>query len=203
MPRSSLRLVPVALALTLGACSGGDAPVDPGPDDSGSPPAPAYTLTAVGDVTRSATGLAFSFYQRNGFTETTTSNGVSQRDSSDVTLVMLSPDGAGGLRVYLGLIGQPAVGTYRVRAVGNRLGTRPEFYGGYVALDADSSFQDYSAATGTVTVTAVLPALRGTFAFHSASVVRWPANAAPGTSVRSTPASADFSGSFVAPQRVQ
>jgi len=56
----------------------------------------------------------------------------------------------------------------------------------------------YAATTGTVTITAVSPAIRGTFSFHSARSSTWPAVITVGTTVASVPASLDVSGTFVA-----
>ena len=194
MRPTTTRLLAALLATGLAGCAGESAA--PEPLD---PATPSFTLQASGDVARSARGFTLTSFLRNGYREEV--DGGRLRDSSDVTLISLAPDGPAGPQVNLGLLGRPVVGTYRVRSggpVGRPIGAQPEFYGSYMVPNADGTRRDYAASTGTVTITAVRPMIQGTFAFRATTVVTWPANPVPGTTVRSTPASAEFSGEFVA-----
>jgi hypothetical protein len=192
LPRPS-RVAALLAASLVTACSGADeAPAAPESE-------PSFTLSASGDVTRTATGFTLTTYLRDGFSEVLDPAGGGARRSSDVTLIALAPDGPTGHQVNIGILGRAAVGTYRARfGATSPLGARPEFYGLYSVPNADGSRREYGASSGTVTITAVSPMIRGTFEFHASQSVLWPANAGVGTSVRSTPAAADFHGEFVA-----
>jgi hypothetical protein len=192
MPPRPSRVAALLAASLVTGCSGADeAPAAPDSE-------PSFTLSASGDVTRTASGFTFTTYLRDGFREIVDPERGGQPQSSDVTLIALAPGGPLGHHVGIGLLGRAAVGTYRVRAAGAPIGARPEFYANYDVPNADGSRRSYAAATGTVTITSVSPMIRGTFEFHAAHSVVWPANVTVGTTVRSSPVSADFRGEFVA-----
>jgi hypothetical protein len=157
---------------------------------------PAYSVTVSGDRTGARSGISFTQFIVNGWREET--NGGATKDSSDVTLVTLGLLDPTQPQTNLGLLGRPRVGTYRVRVAGAVVGSTPEFYGSYRAINSDGTSTDFSATTGTVTIDAISPAVRGTFKFHSSRSVTWPAGVTPGTVVTSVPASLDVSGNFVA-----
>jgi hypothetical protein len=158
--------------------------------------APAYSVTISGDRSGARSGISFTQFIPNGWREET--NGGATKDSSDVTLVTLGFLDPTQPQTNLGLLGKPRVGAYHVRVPGAGLGSTLEFYGSYRASNADGTSTEFSAATGTVTIDAISPAIRGTFRFHSARSVTWPAVVVSGTVVTSVPASLDVSGTFVA-----
>src|SRR5687768_4897080 len=161
MPPRPFRVAAVLATSLVTACSGADK-ASAAPETE-----PSFTLSASGDVTRTATGFTLTAYLRDGFTEITGApGGERQRQSSDVTLIALALDGPAGPQVSIGLLGRAAVGTYRVRAGGTPIGERPEFYADYAVPNADGTRRSYSASTGTVTITSTSPTIRGTFEFH-------------------------------------
>jgi hypothetical protein len=166
----------VLVAACLGAC-GSDAATAPSSDVT-----PSYTVALAGDLSGSRSGISITQYIVNGWGEQT--NGGATKYSSDVTLI--------------GLLGVAKVGTYRARVLGSAFGTTLEFYGSYRIHNADGTSTVYDASTGTVTITAIAPAIRGTFSFHSARSSTWPAVVPVGTVLTSVPASLDVSGTFVA-----
>ena len=158
---------------------------------------PSFSLVVRGDRVANSSGVSLVQYFVNGWREET--NNGATKYSSDVTLLLLSSlADQKAPQVNIGLLGRPVVGSYRVRAVGAALGEKPEFYGSYRVVNSDSTATSFDATTGTVTITATSPVIKGTFSFHSTRSVTVPAVLTPGMSFQAVPASLDVSGSFVA-----
>lgn len=180
----------VVATVGLAAC-GSDATTAPTGDVT-----PSYTVALAGELTGTRSGISFTQYIVNGWGEQ--SNGGATKYSSDVTLMAFASLDPTQPQTNIGLLGVAKVGTYRVRVTGSAFGTTPEFYGSYRIHNADGTSTVYDATTGTVTISAVSPAIRGTFSFHSARSSTWPAIVPVGTVLTSVPASLDVSGTFVA-----
>lgn len=180
----------IVATVCLAAC-GSDAATAPTGDLT-----PSYSFTLGGDLTGTRTGVSISQYFMNGWSEE--ANGSGTKYSSDVTLIAFASLDPTLPQTNIGLLGTAKLGTYRVRVLGSPFGTTPEFYGAYRIHNADGTSTVYDATTGTVTITAVSPSIRGTFSFHSARSSTWPAVVTVGLTVTSVPASLDVSGSFVA-----
>ena len=180
----------IVAAAGLGAC-GSDAATAPTVDVT-----PSYTVSLAGELTGTRSGISFTQYIVNGWGEQT--NGGATKVSSDVTLMAFASLDPTQPQTNIGLLGVAKAGTYRVRLVGSAFGTIPEFYGSYRIRNADGTSTVYDATTGTVNITAVSPAIRGTFSFHSARSYTLPAILPSGTTVTTVPASLDVSGTFVA-----
>lgn len=180
----------IVATVCLAAC-GSDGATAPAGDVT-----PSYSIALAGDLTGTRSGISFSKYLVNGWREET--NGGATTYSSDVTLMAFASLDPTQPQTNIGLLGTAKLGTYRVRVIGSPFGTTPEFYGAYRIFNADGTSTVYDATTGTVTITAVSPAIRGTFSFHSARSSTWPAVVTVGITVTSVPASLDVSGSFVA-----
>ena len=182
----------LALALStfaLLAC-GGDSATAP---SDGLPSSFAVTLS--GDIDRSLTGFARTFYFKDGYRLT---HPFTQ--SSDVTEILLVPDGVEGPQVNLGLLGEARVGRYTVHVGGTRLGERLELIAKNLVRRPDGGRDHYHASSGVLEITAVSPRIEGTFSFRATQVARWPAEVVVGTTVRSEPAELSFSGTFRAPR---
>jgi hypothetical protein len=179
------------LATTCLAACGSDATTAPPGDVT-----PSYSIVLAGDLTGTRSGISISQYFINGWSEE--ANGSGTKYSSDVTLIAFASLDPTQPQTNIGLLGTAKLGTYRVRVLGSPFGTTPEFYGAYRIHNADGTSTVYDATTGTVTITAVSPSIRGTFAFHSARSSTWPAVLTGSITVASVPASLDVSGSFVA-----
>ena len=180
----------IVATVGLAAC-GSDAATAPTGDGT-----PAYTVSLAGELTGTRSGISITQYIVNGWREET--NGGATTYSSDVTLMAFASLDPTQPQTNLGLLGVAKVGTYRVRVAGSVFGTTPEFYGSYRIANADGTSTVYYATTGTVTISTVSPAIRGTFSFHSAWSSKWPAVVPVGTVLTSVPASLDVSGTFVA-----
>ena len=179
----------IVTAACLAAC-GSDAATAPTGDVT-----PAYTVALAGDLSGTRSGISITQYIANGWGEQT--NGGAKY-SSDVTLMAFASLDPTQPQTNIGLLGVAKVGTYRARVLGSVFGATPEFYGSYRLHNADGTSTVYDATSGTVTITSVSPAIRGTFSFHSARSSIWPAVVPVGTVLTSVPASLDVSGTFVA-----
>ena len=175
-------------AIALAACSS-DTPAGPS-----EPVEPNYSVAVSGDRSDARTGVSLTTYLANGWSEE--SNGVKR--SSDVTLLLLADRDVTQPQTNLGLLGRARVGTYHVRVPATPFGSRLELYASYRVRNPDGTSSVYDATSGTVTITDVTPAIRGTFTFHSSRVVVWPATVTVGMTLQSQPASLDVTGSFVA-----
>lgn len=181
-PRSALAVVIFAVA-----CGSSSEPTAPLSND------PSFSAAVKGDVSASLQGFPLSIRLPTGYSESTSGGPI---QSTPVVMISFGARDAGRTSVSIGLMGPIQPGTYVVRTTGSSpLGSRPELYGSILQTDFDGT-HNYSATSGTVTLTSAGTTLRGTFSLHYGRVVLFPTTPAPGTSYPSTPASVDATGSF-------
>jgi hypothetical protein len=185
LPRS---LVAMLAALLTGACASSSEPTAPVSN------APSFSVAIKGDVSSSLTGLPLSLKDPTGYAES--ANGAPLQSTS-VVIVSFTASDAGKTSVTIGLMGPIQAATYNIRVIGSSpLGSKPELYGSISQTDFDGR-HNFTATSGTVTLTSVGTTLHGTFALHYGRVTLFPVTPTPGTSYPATPANVDATGSFV------
>ena len=184
------RIVPLVGLSLLSACSSTEPTAPSIVDDT-----PAYTFSITGDERLSGNGITLTYTNPKGYGEVDPSG---QLQWTPVVLITLASIDVTRPQVNVGLIGPIKPGTYTLRIFGAPLGTKQEFYGSFMVPEIEGAQRNYVATTGTVTVTSVSPVIRGSFKFHSSSVLHIPANPDPGPALTPSAASLDASGTFVA-----
>ena len=149
-------LIRVAVGALVGAvaCGGTEAATAPIAGATTS----AFSVTSTGDLRTSASGVPFSSFLRDGWSEEI--SGGPTKYKSDVTLISLAwfstLSDTVRPQLTIGLLGQPRVGTFRVRVPAAKLDA-PEFYGLMRVVRADGSATSYDATTGSATFVARRP----------------------------------------------
>lgn len=183
------RIAPLAGLALLAACSSSEPTAPPIADDS-----PAYTFSITGDEKVNGGGISLTSSNPKGYGEVDSSG---QLQWTPVVLITLASRDVTKPQVNLGLLGPVKPGTYTLRIFGAPVGTKQEFYGSFMVPESEGAQRNYIATSGTVTITSVSPVIRGSFKFHSSSVLQIPANPSPGMQLTPSTASLDASGTFV------
>jgi hypothetical protein len=183
--------VAAVAALALFAACSSNEPTDPFTTRTD----PAFTFATSGETKLDATGISFTQTLADGYSET---DQTGRKQSASVVLISLASLDLLKPQISLGLMGPLQPGTYAIRVFGGPLGTKQEFYASLIAPQTDGSRKEFPAASGTITITAVSPVIRGRFNFHASRMLFVPPNVQPGTQLTPTAASLDASGEFVA-----
>jgi len=183
------RIAPLVALTLLAACSSNESTAPSIENDT-----PAYTFSITGEQKLNGSGISLTRTNAKGYGEVDPSG---QLQWTPVVLITLASTDVTKPQVNLGLIGPIKPGTYALRVFGSPLGTKQEFYGSFMVPEIEGAQLNYTPTTGTVTITSVSPVIRGSFKFHSSSVVEIPAKPAPGTQLTASAASLDASGTFV------
>lgn len=174
----------------IAACGDSTAPAVPVSND------PTYSISVSGDVHASVAGIPTALRLENAYKEFDQSG---QAQSTAVVLVQLTPADTSQPRLSIGLMGPIQPGTFTVRVFGaSPPGSRPELYASLMQKRSDGS-RDYSASTGTVTLTSAGSTLHGRFQLHFGSVVIMPPGVTDGGPYPATPANLDATGTFIVP----